>query len=58
MENHANPFQVLGATPHDRKPRLMELAEDAALQGDGTAADHARATLINPRNRLAAEIGW
>ena len=58
MDTTANPFQVLGATPLDRKPRLMELAEDAALHGDGTAADHARATLINPRNRLAAEIGW
>ena len=58
MDTPANAFQVLGATPRDRKSRLMELAEDASLHGDAEAADVARSTLVNPRNRLAAEIAW
>ncbi len=58
MDATANPFFVLGATPRDRKPRLMELAEEVSLHGDAEAAAQARNTLISPRNRLAAEIGW
>lgn len=58
MDAFANPFFVLGATPRDRKPRLQELAEEQALHGDGEAAANARNTLTNPRNRLAAEVGW
>lgn len=58
MDTTANAFQVLGATPRDRKTRLIELAEDASLHGDAEAAEFARNTLVNPRNRLAAEIGW
>jgi hypothetical protein len=58
MDAFENPFFLLKATPRDHKSRLLELAEEMALHGDHDAAAGARNTLINPRNRLAAEVGW
>jgi hypothetical protein len=58
MDAFANPFFLLQATPRDRKSRLLDLAEEVSLHGDHEAAANARNTLINPRNRLAAEVGW
>lgn len=58
MESNDNPFAVLGATTRDRKARLIELTEDAALHGDHDAAVAARNLLSSPRTRLAAEVAW
>lgn len=58
MDAFSNPFWLLQANPHDGKSRLLELAEEAALHGDAEAAANARNTLINPRNRIAAEVAW
>ena len=55
---HRNPFHVLGATPQDTSARLLELAEERALIADPEACQKACAQLINPRARLAAELGW
>jgi hypothetical protein len=57
-ELERSAFAVLGATLRDNRQRLMELAEEVALAGHEEAATAARAQLINPRTRLAAEIGW
>ena len=38
MDIAPNAFQVLGATPRDRKSRLIELAEDASLHGDAAVS--------------------
>ncbi len=58
MHVNENPFAVLKASTRDRKSRLIELAEEAALHGDHEAAVAARNVLGNPRTRLAAEIAW
>jgi len=54
----SNPFALLGASTRDRKARLNELAEDAALNGDSEQAIEARNVISNPRTRLKAEIAW
>lgn len=53
-----NPFAILKASTRDRKARLNELADEAALHGDHEAAVNARNILSNPRTRLAAEVAW
>lgn len=53
-----NAFHVLGATPRTTRATLVQLAEDAALSGDAHRATEARATLGNPKSRLAAELAW
>lgn len=54
----SNPFAILGASTRDRKTRLYELAEDAALHGDPELAVEARNMISNPRTRLQAEVAW
>lgn len=54
---HRNPFHVLGATPQDNGARLLGLAEEKALVADPEACQKACAVLMNPRARLAAELG-
>jgi hypothetical protein len=54
----SNPFAVLGASLRDDRRRLLELADQAALTEDEAMCASARATLSNPRTRLAAEIAW
>lgn len=58
MISSQNPFAVLNASTRDRKARLNELADEAALHGDQDAAINARNVLSNPRTRLAAEVAW
>lgn len=58
MKASENPFAILIASTRDRKPRLNELAEEAALHGDHDAAINARNILSNPRTRLEAEVAW
>jgi len=55
---HRNPFHVLGATPQDSGTRLLGLAEEMALIADPEACQKACTLLMNPRARLAAELGW
>lgn len=58
MKASENPFFILKASPRERKVRLIELAEVAALHGDHEAAVNGRNVLTNPRMRLAAELAW
>lgn len=53
-----NPFHLLGATTRDGRARIIELAEERALVADEDACREAQNTLVNLRNRLAAEMGW
>lgn len=58
MERQRNPFRILGATPRDNRNRLLELSEERALSDDADACRQARADLMNPGNRLIAELEW
>ncbi|QBB70538.1 hypothetical protein ELE36_09275 [Pseudolysobacter antarcticus] len=58
MDISENPFFVLGATPRDRKSRLIELSENLTLSRDQELIAAARNTLLNARQRLAAEVAW
>src|SRR3546814_9865132 len=58
MNASDNPFAILKASTRDRKVRLSELADEAALYGDHDAAVNARNILSNPRTRLEAEVAW
>ena len=42
----------------DNGQRIIELAEERSLFQDVDKCTNARATLMHPRNRLAAEIAW
>jgi hypothetical protein len=55
---HQNPFALLGATTRDDRRRIVELAEEKALQIDHAVCQKARADLTAPRTRLALEIAW
>ncbi len=55
---YRNPFWLLGASTRDDSRRLIELADERSLTHDPQACQHARATLSNPRTRLAAELSW
>jgi hypothetical protein len=57
-ERQRNPFHILGATPRDDRRRILELYEERSLRADADLCRQARADLINPRSRLAAELGW
>ena len=58
MDLLKNPFHILGATPRDNRQRIMELAEEQSLLSDPNKCAAARAVLINPRNRISAEVAW
>ncbi len=58
MELLKNPFFTLGATMRDDRRRILELAEEKSLLSDESSVRDATATLINPRRRLVAEVGW
>ncbi len=56
-----NPFFTLGATTHDNRRRIMALAQEKTLTADeamAAAVRDAKAVLVHPKRRLAAEIGW
>lgn len=53
-----NAFNILGATPRTTRNALIQLTEDAALSADANRVADARATLGNPKSRLAAELAW
>lgn len=54
----ANPFSILGATPKNTRGEIAELADPQALLVDEVKVADARKTLLHPRLRLAAEVGW
>lgn len=53
-----NPFWILGASTRDDRRRLIELADEHALDRDPQTCQKARADLSNPRTRLSAEMAW
>jgi hypothetical protein len=53
-----NPFWVLGITPRDSSQRIVEVANEKSVTLDSDLCAKARATLTNPRNRIAAELAW
>lgn len=55
---HNNPFFLLDATTRDDRRRIVELADEKALELDHGICQKARSDLTNPRARLGAEISW
>lgn len=55
---HRTPFAVLGASVHDDRRRIVELAEAKSLELDSDLCQKALADLTNPRTRLGAEMAW
>jgi len=58
MDLFKNPFHILGATPQDNRQRIVELAEERSLVLDPDVCGKARADLLHPRKRVAAEVAW
>ena len=58
MDLLQNPFHVLNASLFDSRQRIAELFEERVVQLDPQLCRRARAELINPRRRLAAEMAW
>src|SRR5262245_20339870 len=55
---HKSPFWILGASLRDDRQRIVERADERALELDPDVCQKARSELTNPRTRLTAEIGW
>lgn len=53
-----NPFYVLGATPLDTRKRIVELADERALDDAAGVIAKASSELTHPRARLSSEMGW
>lgn len=53
-----SPFALLGATAHDGRRRIGELAEERVRELGEEACRHARTALTHPNNRLASEVEW
>ena len=58
MDLLQNPFYVLKASSFDSRQRISALFEERVLTMDPQTCRQARAELINPRRRLAAEVAW
>lgn len=55
---HQSPFAILGVTTRDDRRRIVELAEEKALELDPEVCQKARSDLTSPRNRLSVELAW
>jgi hypothetical protein len=55
---HRNPFWSLQLTTREDRSRILEAADERALSLDPAVCQKARSDLLNPRARLAAEVGW
>jgi len=53
-----NPFALLAASPRDDRRRILDLAEERALEIDHAKCQKARSDLTNLRTRLSAEVAW
>ncbi|MCW5220356.1 hypothetical protein D5041_11480 [Verminephrobacter aporrectodeae subsp. tuberculatae] len=53
-----SPFALLAASPRDDRRRIVDLAEEKALEIDHAKCQKARSDLTNPRTRLSAEVAW
>ncbi len=53
-----SPFALLGATIHDGRRRIGELAEERTREIGDDASRRARTALTHPGNRLASEMEW
>jgi hypothetical protein len=55
---HRSPFCLLSVSTRDGRSKIVEMAEERALYLDGEACQNAKADLLNPRSRIAAELAW
>ena len=55
---HQSAFAVLGATVHDHRRHIVELAEEKSLDLDHEVCQKVRSDLTTPRTRLSEEIAW
>jgi hypothetical protein len=55
---HRNPFFVLGVTTRDNKSKIIQIAEDKALEIDHEICQKVRSDLTTPRTRLVHEMSW
>lgn len=53
-----NAFFLLGASTRDKRPRLVELADEASLTLDPALCSRCCSDLITPRRRLQFEVAW
>lgn len=53
-----NPFYILGASLKDNREKILELAEEKSLFEDENKCFSASSDIINPKNRLDAELSW
>jgi len=53
-----NPFHLLQCSLRDNRQKIIDCAEERSLVVDAEACNSAKATLINPRLRLSAELRW
>lgn len=58
MELLHNPFLVLGANEFSSREEILSLSELQSLSLAEEECNEARLTLLNPRRRLEAEVGW
>ena len=54
----SSPFSILRVTPRDGKEQILEAADNASLSEEVEVVNNARSVLINPKNRLSAEVSW
>lgn len=53
-----NPFYILGASLKDSQTIILGLAEEKSLFEDESKCVSASSDIINPKNRLQAELSW
>lgn len=55
---HRNAFAILGVSIRDSRRRIVEAADERALEIDHDACQKARSDLTSPRTRLGVELSW
>ncbi len=58
MDLFENPFYLLEVTTRDQSQKIVLAAEEKSLLLDPDVCTKARTTLINPKQRLSAEVSW
>ena len=54
----SNPFNILGVTQRDNVTIISDMADEKSLFQDTKICNDAKNMLINPVNRIKAEINW